>query len=323
MVYILRVNRVDGSWGSLNWFQPGWDTWPAGYYASAHLDIDGNVDWGIHSTVVVVNARTDQNGVAQPFVLTPAPPGTLPTPDCPAGMYNTHIGDLYGEAGDMCALASPPSQQICPPGTHWDPATETCVADTIPLPPPIIFPPPPPPPPPPETGQPDPQGDEITYELCLQMAANANAIIYAINQLGQSQGSGGAANAACCANLVIAIGSVTNTLGLILKQLITMSAGAGAPLDLTQIVAELTSMSDSLDALATAPAMDLAPLTAAINDVARAIASAAPSDVAGIVQQLALQVGDEELSLEAIQYLNDGGFLSPDQVTFYSRGRLQ
>jgi hypothetical protein len=286
MVYILRVNRDTGDWGLLNWYQPGWETWPAGYYASAHLDVDGNVDWGEHSVVVVVNARTDKNGVAQPFVLEPTPAGTPATPDCPAGMYNTHLPDLYGDAGDMCALASPPSQQICPPGTHWDLATETCVADIIPLPPPIIFPPTQPPSPPPETGQPDPQGDEITYELCLQMAANANAIIYAINQLGQSLGAGGAGNAACCANLVIAIGSVTNTLGLILKQLITMSAGAGAPLDLTQVVAELTSMAASLNALATAPALDLTPLTAAINDVARAIASAAPTDVSGIVKAL-------------------------------------
>jgi hypothetical protein len=317
MVYILRVNRVDGSWGSLNWYQPGWDTWPAGYYASAHLDIDGNVDWGIHSTVVVVNARTDQNGVAQPFVLQPAPAGTLPTPDCPPGMYNTKIGDLYGEAGDMCALASQPSQQICPPGTHWDPATETCVADTIPLPPPIVFPPLQPPTPPPETGQPDPQGDEITYELCLQMAANANAIIYAINQLGQSLGPGGAANAACCANVVIAIGSVTNTLGLILKQLITMSASAGAPLDLTQIVTELTSMAASLNALATAPALDLTPLTVAINDVARAIASAAPTDVSGIVEQLKQFNRTYDVSPALIENLKAAGYIAPKDAGFF------
>lgn len=314
MVYILRVNRDTGDWGLLNWYQPGWETWPAGYYASAHLDIDGNVDWGEHSVVVVVNARTDKNGVAQPFVLEPTPAGTPATPDCPAGMYNTHLPDLYGDAGDMCALASPPSQQICPPGTHWDLATETCVADTIPLPPPIIFPPTQPPQSPPETGQPDPQGDEITYELCLQMAANANAIIYAINQLGQSQGPGGAASAACCANVVIAIGSVTNTLGLILKQLITMSAGAGAPLDLTQIVTELTSMAASLNALATAPAMDLAPLTAAINDVARAIASAAPSDVSGIVKALNTIADQGDVDQAFLDSMQTQGFITADDL---------
>jgi hypothetical protein len=314
MVYILRVNRDTGDWGLLNWYQPGWETWPAGYYASAHLDIDGNVDWGEHSVVVVVNARTDKNGVAQPFVLTPAPPGTPATPDCPAGMYNTHLPDLYGDAGDMCALASPPSQQICPPGTHWDLATETCVADTIPLPPPIIFPPTQPPNSPPPTGEPDPQGDEITYELCLQMAANANAIIYAINQLGQGLGAGGAGNAACCANLVLAIGSVTNTLGLILKQLITMSAGAGAPLDLTQVVAELTSMAASLNALATAPALDLTPLTVAINDVARAIASAAPSDVSGIVKALNTIADQGDVDQPILDAMQQQGFLTPDDL---------
>src|SRR5882672_2699153 len=182
-LYLLRWDESQQNWVTLGWGQHPWDSFPSGYYASEHIDADGNVDWGPHSTVIVVAGRSKPDFTPAPFVLEEPPAAELPDPRCPPNMWWTGIGDPFSVIGGvtLCSWLPPPPKQVCPPGTHWDPATETCVADFVP--PPIIFPPTTPPPPPPETGQPNPQGDEITYELCLQMKANADAVIFAINQL--------------------------------------------------------------------------------------------------------------------------------------------
>ncbi len=258
--------------------------------------------------------RKDTFGNPQPYVI-PDPThldGTAPSDQCPFGMALSGYGDSYNGINElMCNYLPPPPAQVCPPGTHWDPATETCVADPLPPPPPIL-PPPPPPPPPPPVGQPDQEGDEITETLCAQMAANAAAVVAAINALSQS--SPGPNQDRCCANLVTAIGGIVNMLGLIFNLLSGKLGAPGAPLDLTQIVTELTALAASLNALATAPALDLTPLTVAINDVARAIASASPTDVAGIVEQLANLVREGDVKQPILDSLLAQGYITGDDA---------
>jgi hypothetical protein len=70
-------------------------------------------------------------------------------------------------------------------------------------------------------------------------------------------------------------------------------------------------MAASLNALATAPALDLAPLTAAINDVARAIASAAPSDVSGIVKALNTIAEQGDVDQPILDAMQQQGFITP------------
>jgi len=314
---VIRIFRWDATrddWSSIDWFQQGWQFWPAGYYASSKQDSNAGLDWGPDSNVFLVLERKDTFGNPQPYVI-PDPvhlDGTAPSDQCPIGMALSGYGDSYNGINElMCNYLPPAPAQVCPPGTHWDPATETCVADTIPLPPPI-FGPPPPPPPPVAIGQPDPYGDEITQTLCAQMAANAAAIVAAINALSQAQP--GPNQDQCCANLVTAIGGIVNMLGLIFNLLSGKLGAPGAPLDLTQIVTELTAMAASLNALATAPAMDLAPLTVAINDVARAIASAAPADVSGIVKALNTIADQGDVDQPILDAMQQQGFITPSDL---------
>jgi len=317
VIRIFRWNATRGDWTSIDWFQQGWQFWPAGYYASSKQDSNNGLDWGPDSNVFLVLERKDTLGNPQPYVI-PDPThldGTAPSDQCPVGMALSGYGDSYNGINElMCNYLPPPPAQVCPPGTHWDVATETCVADTIPLPPPI-FGPPPPPPPPPLVGQPDPYGDEITQTLCAQMAANAAAIVAAINALSQAQP--GPNQDQCCANLVTAIGGIVNLLGLIFNLLSGKLGAPGAPIDLTQIVTELTAMAASLNALATAPAMDLAPLTVAINDVARAIANAPPTDVAGIVQQLKQFNQKYDVKPALLQELKNAGYIAPKDAFLF------
>jgi hypothetical protein len=314
VIRIFRWDATRADWTSIDWFQQGWQFWPAGYYASSKQPSNNGADWGPDSNVFLVLERKDTFGNPQPYVI-PDPThldGTAPSDQCPVGMALSGYGDSYNGINElMCNYLAPPPAQVCPPGTHWDPATETCVADTIPPPPPIFGPPPPPPAPVP-LGQPDPYGDEITFTLCEQMAANAAAIVTAINALSQS--SPGPNQDQCCANLVTAIGGVVNMLGLIFNLLSGKLSGGGAPLDLTQIVTELTAVATSLNALATAPVLDLTPLTVAIDDVARAIASAAPPDVAGIVEQLKVIAAQGDVDQPILDAMQQQGFITPDDL---------
>ena len=219
VIRIYRWKADEYYWQAIDWFQQGWRFWPAGWYASSHQDADGNVDWGPHSTVFLVLERKDPSGVAQPYVIPDPSSATSQSAQCPPNSGITDLHDPYfGNYDLMCSYVAPPPPQACPPGTHWDPATETCVANLVIIPPPIIIPPPPPPDsPPPPLSQPDPDGDEITNTLCAQMAANAAAIVAAINNLNTA--APGADQDACCKAVVTAIAGISSSIGLIFNLL--------------------------------------------------------------------------------------------------------
>jgi hypothetical protein len=154
----------------------------------------------------------------------------------------------YANTADDFAIAcadAAPAGVVCPPGSIFDPATETCqplvrpvIPPVIPVPPPgpppIIIPPPIVPPPviiPPPTGQPDPEGDEITHDLCQQMAANTATLVFYLQQLVQQQQGGAVNTGSCCAQVVAAVAGVTKALTGILSVLPSLAAPGEAPLD--------------------------------------------------------------------------------------------
>lgn len=227
-------NNQTGRWISIQAERP-WDMFPAGYYASSFYPPGVPVIpsiWDEHTVVAVCTSRTMPDGTAAPYVLEPPPIGVQPSLECPPGMFLVIplLHDLFGAPAPACALTTEASlpQNQCPPGTQWDPVTETCKAVVIP---PPIFPLPPgqplpPPPTTPETGQPDPQGDEITYELCTQMWAMTTTVVDAIQQLQMQQG--GSPDPACCDNVVLAIRGVVSSLNSILA-LLPQLAGTAPP----------------------------------------------------------------------------------------------
>jgi hypothetical protein len=267
-----------------------WDQWPLGYYVSAYTLGYGSPTLPDNVQVVVVNARRRPDGSFAPNVLTQPPPNALQSDQCPAHMFQVDDERTTDPTfGGWCAfmVEQPPQQtQNCPPGTIWDPATETCKALPPLYVPPIYVPPPPDLVPPPLRGQPEPEGDEITDNLCAQMAANTDALVYAIQQLQQQHGLGDGNISKCCASVVIAIGGVTSTLSEIFSLLSTrMPAGGGPPLDLTPIVQQLSLLVTAVASLA-GGAVDLGPVTVALDSIRDAIASAPGTDVSAIVEQL-------------------------------------
>jgi hypothetical protein len=299
---VLRWNAADLAWAEQPWGQTDWKTYPLGYYISEHQDIDGNVDYGPHTTVVLVTGRSDEQGVAQPFVLDQPPAGQAPDPRCPPNMWWTNYPDGFNTEGGvtLCSWLPPQATTNCPPGTHWDPTTETCVAD---IPPPPIFPPPPPPGPPPpppgpETGRPDPQGDEITYELCLQMKANADAIVFAINELQGKLGGDPAGAATCCANVVSAINLTSKSILQIFDLLQAQAAKPAPPITFAPNITIDVPPGPPPTVNVDAPATDVSGVIKAINDQTThhdapdswmkvlIAAGAVPPDLAGLYQGL-------------------------------------
>jgi hypothetical protein len=152
-----------------------------------------------------------------------------------------HTADDFAIA---CADAAP-TGTVCPPGSIFDPATETCqplvrpvIAPIIPVtitpqPEPGPKPPPVEPPPvgPPPVGQPDPEGDEITNTLCSQMAANTTTLVYYLQELIQAQQGGTSNTGDCCNQVVAAIAGCAAALAGILQVLPSLAAPGEAPLD--------------------------------------------------------------------------------------------
>jgi hypothetical protein len=230
-------STLELQWVNQQLLQIGWDKWPFGYYATSKNAADGLADWGEHSQVIVVVSRTQPDGTAAPYVLQQPPSGESQSLDCPPGTWLTDVGNQFGDPGPLCALIGQPGESSCPPGTVWDPQTETCVAITVPPLPIVPAPPPPPsePQPPfgplPVPGQPEEDGDEITYTLCTQLWAQTTAIVDAIQQLQIQQGDGGGSSTSCCANVVTAIGGITQVLSLIFNLLPTLGGSGSPPAD--------------------------------------------------------------------------------------------
>lgn len=95
----------------------------------------------------------------------------------------------------------------------------------------------------------------------------------------------GGKNTECCKNLVLAIGTITAELNAIAKCVCTPGT-TPTPIDLTPIVTELAAIVSAIATIAPGPAIDLAPLVAAVNTISATLASAPATDVSGIVTQL-------------------------------------
>src|SRR6267154_2038882 len=215
-------------------------------------------------------------------------------------MWWTGIGDPFSVIGGvtLCSWLPPPPQQVCPPGTHWDPATETCVANFVP--PPIIIPPTTQQPPPPETGQPNPQGDEITYELCLQMKANADAIVFAINQLQGALGGDPAGAAACCTTVVTAINLVSKSLLQIFTLLNSQAAKPAPPITFSPTIT-----------------IDVPP-----QPPPNITVDAPATDVSGIVDQLAKIFKTLDVPMSTYQWMAEQGWITPELLQQLDTGDL-
>jgi hypothetical protein len=150
----------------------------------------------------------------------------------------------------------------CPPGYHWDHTINFGAGGCTP-----DFPKPPGPPPPwtpppgtPPLGQPDPEGDEITNELCKQMQDNTLATLYMLDRL--TNAVSGSTDPNCCANIVAAITPIATAINALIAAL---PAPAGAPvINFAPVI--------------TVDVPPGPPPTVTINE--------SPSDLSGVVEQL-------------------------------------
>ena len=212
--------------------------------------------------------------------------------------------------GQWIPLNPPPDQLVpsqggnCPAGYTLDPKSEMCVLNTT------I--------PPPGggggggggTSQPDPEGDEITNDLCGQMAANTAALIDAINSLPTSGGA--PADPACCDNIVNAIGNVATALGSIASAV--ASAAGGAPVDLSGVVDGLNRLVAAVGNLTPTGTVDITPIADALNRIANDLEKGTGTDVSGIVDQLKAIVGQGDVDQAIFQALQQAGLISPADV---------
>jgi hypothetical protein len=300
-------------WAGFNYTNAPWDRWPLGYYVTSDTLGYSSPNFLDNVQVIVVLARKRPDGSIAPNVLEQPPIDATQSDQCPEHMFLINDETTTDTTlGGWCAymVEQPPLKTTdCPPGTIWDPATETCKALPLFV-PPIYVPPPPVIGPPPITGQPDPEGDEITDNLCAQMWAQTTAIVDAIQQLQLQNGQGGGNISACCASVVIAIGGVTATLSEIFNLLSTrMPAGGGPPLDLTPIVQQLSLLVTAVASLA-GGAVDLGPVTVALDSIRDAIASAPGTDVSAIVDQLKQGVAQGDVDAKIFQGLQQEGIFT-------------
>lgn len=201
----------------------------------------------------------------------------------------------------------PPPQQIvpgqggvCPPGYQLDSQNDLCV---------LI--------PPPGGGgggggggdggggQPDPEGDEITNDLCTQMGAYNAALIAAIQ--GLTPGGGGT-DPACCDNVVSAIEDVVTGLASIATNLANVSGGA--PVDLSGVVDALNSLVAAVGNLAPAGTVDLSGVVEQLARIANDLEKSAPTDVSGIVEQLKAIVTQGDVDQPIFNALQQQGLIT-------------
>jgi hypothetical protein len=179
---------------------------------------------------------------------------------------------LRPPAGSPPPVIKPKPPGKCPPGYTYDPKLEMCVLDITPIPP---IPPIPPTSPQPGGGLgPDPDGDEVTYDLCKQLQGYTNQLICAIQ--GMTPASGG--NSDCCDEVVTAIGDVT-------AQLSKIAASLGAPVQLGPVVTALEAIATAIEGRAPgAPSIviDTTPIANALAPLAAA--AIAPFDQTNLIR---------------------------------------
>ena len=183
------------------------------------------------------------------------------------------------------------NSQNCPDGTVWDPISQTCV----PIPP--IWP----------ITDPDPDGDEITDDLCAQLGGYTGQIIKALQALEVAGGN----DPACCAAVVAALADISGALADIVNQLPPNTALGDIANGLKAIAAALSGIGG------TGTPVDLTPVTEALDKIASAIASSPGTDVSGIVDQLKQMVSEMDIPEATFDLLVQRGYMQPEERSLY------
>jgi len=142
------------------------------------------------------------------------------------------------------------------------------------------------PPPPGATGpMPDQDGDEITYDLCLQLQGYTNQIIAALGGIAQDP--------TCCQLVVATLQDLDLTLGAIANNLSVIATGSSKGIDWTPVTRGLADIASRLGG----GAVDFTPLIAAINGGAVPVNPTPPKPV-GVPQGTPTTVAE---ALAAVQ----------------------
>jgi hypothetical protein len=213
---------------------------------------------------------------------------------------------LHLQVGEFIPPNPPPQTLVpgqngtCPTGYTLNPQTELCTLN-VPPPPPIPIPIGPP-----GGGQPDQDGDEITNDLCAQMAANTGVLVDAIN--GIKPGTQGDPD--CCANVVNAIGNVATVLASIAAAIAPAPGAPPTPVDLSGVITALDNLVAAVGNLAPTGTVDLTPIVEALNAIAAKIPATSGTDVSGIVDQLKTIAAQGDVDQTIFNALSQLGLLT-------------
>lgn len=318
-----------------------WDAFPLGYYSWYEEGRPAGA-------VIVVLWRVDPTGKQQPNVLTQPQPPQTQAPQCPIGYFAIAAADVDadidpgGPAGEWIQSTDPNyyciplamvSIPACPPGTSWDPSTETCkAAVTLPnCPAGTVYDPitgtcqvvtvvkqnPPPTCPPgtvwnPNTetcdpiitpGQPcvpnpSPWDDELKNGLdCI--SENLIVIQQLLQQMQQGGGGdgGGTIDPVTCAQVTAAANAIVAAIGA-LTSAVTAGAGAGEPV--------------IVNAPVTVNVPTQPPPTIEVNST--------PPDLTKIVQALAAIFGTIDTPIPLYTKLADEGYVDSEYLQYFGQG---
>ena len=338
-----------------------WDVFPTGYeYNPASTPLQPQI--------FIVTARVRPDGSIAPNVIEypnwivvadkggtvatstspdpQAPPPPSPSPRCPPGFiwvdlsldpsFEQYWSSDGSQPPGVCWPIGPTwplwqAQPQCPPGTTWDPATETCKVLTIPPPsPPPPTPPPPPPTPPPPTPPPpgttpqpcipDPNlpGDELTQGLnCI--SENLIYLQYQLQQLLNQQGQPGQPinpDPVTCAQLTGLVLATNQSLLAIAKSIASINAGGAV--DLSGVVGAIFQVVAQLQTYPPIWRACCALLGDKLDSIATAIQSSSGTDLTPVVDQLKAIVAEGDVANATFQWLEQQGFLTPEDLQLYS-----
>jgi hypothetical protein len=164
--------------------------------------------------------------------------------------------------------------------------------------------------PPPPAAQPG--GDELS-DCCNSTAQYLYYVASMVQDLAlaQAANAGSTQSDACCTAVV----NVLTQMGVAISNLPTAWAAANPPAsssppDFTAIVAALTAIQTSIAQLDADAITRTELLAAAIQNAGKAIATASPTDVSGIVQQLSNLVTQGDVPQGVLDYLLAQGYIS-------------
>lgn len=303
LAYVVIVyDKTIGQWKWWDAAFAGWDSLPLGYYRTQANFTDLPM-------FVYVSSRRGLDGTWLPGLLNPLDSPLAQGADCPDGYGDVQVSELklppdpYNHINywtetlgltSLCAKLAPTTvlQPSCPPGTIWDPTTETCKAVIIPIipvqpPAPPPSPPSPPPPTPPPGTQPqcppftmipdclppppvsDPNSDEVGDGFAQAAYWIQILAIYTMNlyqvvstlQLGQG-GQGGTQDPVTCSQLGSYVNQIRIGLQNIAGAISSAPGSSGTPIDLTPITEALAVIAAAIAARGEEPPVDLSVIEA-------------------------------------------------------------